>query len=336
MNNLIGKLVRDTGVGILASDESSTTLTGRFAEFGLPPPNHETKRAYREVLYSAPGIEQWLGAIILFDDMLDEATGLGTKFVDLLKDRGVLVGVTADQGRVAIAESSKERITLGRSDLPARLSEYREKGVDFCKWRAEFRIGDGTPSERLIVRNAEDLAAFAAACQHAKLVPLVEPDLIMEGAHDLAECRRTTLLVLDRTFDSFVSAGVDLSGVVLKLHMITPGSHRGPASPSEVAAATLLVLSRAVPASLPLVVFLSGGQSEANTNTNLAAISKASLDAGLPQRISYSFGRSLQRAALSAWRGLPENVPAAHAAFVASLRAASAAARGGVLECASV
>lgn len=328
MRNLIKALTHHNGKGILASDESTKTLSGRFSEFGLETPDHETKRAYREVLYTTPGIEQYLGGIILFGDMLLECNARGDRFIEVLQSIGIVVGVTADQGRIPINSGSSERITLGLDGIESRLSEYRAAGATFCKWRCEFRLAERTPSADLMMQNIRGLVSFARACQDAELTPLVEPDLLMEGDHSLSQCNILTTQLLGQTFVEMESAKVDLSRVALKLHMVTPGT-RGPAAThSEIAESTVSALEHAVPTDVPLVVFLSGGQSESATNANLSAISRSCRGRTSLPSVTFSFGRSLQRAALNAWRGRPENIELAQAAFTKSLTGASLAARG--------
>jgi fructose-bisphosphate aldolase class I len=284
---------------------------------------------YRELLYGTPQLQEFLGGIIFYEDMLLESGTNGRRFADIVRASGLLLGGTADQGRTAIDESglSGERVTLGLDSLEARLSWFKSLGVQFCKWRAEFRLGDGRPSESLISRNIHDLAIFAARSHEADLLPLVEPDLLIDGHHGINDCLIATASILERLFLELKTLKVDLSRVALKLHMITPGN-RGPSVRSiDVARATVSLLTNAVPREVPLVLFLSGGQMEIEANLNLASICRLGATA-VPQKLSFSFGRSLQRAALHTWRGLAENRVAAQLALRNSLEAASRSARG--------
>ena len=328
MRDVIANLIQERGKGIMATDESTRTLSLRFAEFGLPGPDEGAKRAYRELLYSTHGIENYLAGVILFDDMLCEATDHGERFVDVLTAKGILIGVTADRGRKAMSEQSNERVTIGLDGIDVRLSNYKAMGAGFCKWRAEFRIEASTPSESLISTNCRDIAAFASACQRLDLVPVVEPDVLIEGHHSVSDCLGTTVLVIKRTFAALTLAGVDPARIVVKMHMITPGDKSPSVPPAVVAGSTISALITAVPPAVPLVLFLSGGQPERRANANLAAICSMAQNSHVSHRLSFSFGRSLQREALGVWRGMPKNVHEAQRALLRSLEAASLATLG--------
>lgn len=317
------RFLKSGGLGILATDETTRTLSVRMAAHGMPPPDAETKKAYRQMLYTAPDLEKYLVGVILMDDMLTAHAVTGETFAQLLISRGLLVGVTADEGREPMEHGAIERVTCGAASLDHRLGAFSAIGVSFCKWRAEFRIGHGTPSGRLMERNLSDMVAFATACQAYGMLPLIEPDVLMQGTHSLQECLDTTTRILEQLFENLATSSVRRSELMLKLHMVTPGDSSKPAPPDEVAEATLRALS-VLPRDLPIVAFLSGGQAEDATNTNLSAICRLARSRGISTRLTFSFGRSLQSAAMAAWKGEPQNVVRAQAALVASIAKSSA------------
>lgn len=324
MPQLITSLTTKPGTGVLASDEAQRVLTTRFAEIGLPPADFEMRRAYREMLYTTPGIGEHLSGLIFYEDMLEATTSTGVLLREIIDAANIAVGVTVDQGRVFLQGSQVERVTIGLKGLEERLDDLISQGVSFCKWRAEFRIAERYPSETLVLRNTSDLAEFAAICLSKGLTPMVEPDVMRDGTHSAEKCSEISTYILYETMRSLREFGVDLSNIVLKTHMITGGVHGPMAEPEEVGELTISVLSKSLPISVPVVAFLSGGQPESQTNDNLLSISREAERVKLPQLISFSFGRSLQTEAARTWKGDIERNPISQARFLESLRAATA------------
>jgi fructose-bisphosphate aldolase class I len=302
------------GKGILAADESSGTIAKRFTAIGVNS-TAETRRDYREMLFRArEAIGRNISGVILFDETIRQTARDGTAFVALIEAAGALPGVKVDLGTKPLPSFPGETITEGLDGLRDRLSEYRTLGARFAKWRAVIDIDGetGVPTDYALEANARALARYAALCQSENLAPIVEPEVLMDGGHDVARCAEVTENVLQRVFVALHEARVFLEGMVLKPNMVVPGL-KCPrrASSQAVAEATLRVLRRTVPVAVPGVAFLSGGQSDVDATANLDAINQM----GGPWALTFSYGRALQSAALKAWAGKPENVRAGQAAF---------------------
>ncbi len=314
------------GKGILAADESTGTIRKRFSTAGIPD-TEENRRAYRELLFTTPGIQDHVSGVILFDETCRQSASDGTPFPALLAGKGILPGIKPDKGAKDMAGHAGEKITEGLDGLRERLAEYRDLGARFGKWRAVITIGDGLPSLTCLEANAEALARYAALCQEQGLVPIVEPEVLMDGDHSLERCAEVTELTLRVVFARLASHRIHLEGTILKPNMVIAGKgHPHQASATEVAEATVRTLRRAVPAAVPGIVFLSGGQSPRQATENLNAMNAAYRD--LAWELSFSYGRALQEEALQSWLGKEENVPAAQEAFSLRARSASAARAG--------
>jgi len=301
------------GRGILAADESSGTIARRFASLGVES-TERTRLDYRQILVGAPGLSRFIGAVIFYDETLRQRMPDGTPILTFLSAQGMIPGIKVDRGLVPLAPSSVEEVTEGLDGLAARLVEYRELGAQFAKWRAVFHIGPGLPSATAIDVNAWLLGRYARVCQDGGVVPIVEPEVLIDGAHSLEDCASATSRTLAAVFSELRAHGVSLRGTVLKPNMVTPGSAVfGSASPAEVARRTVEVLGTHVPADVPGVAFLSGGQSEEDATANLDEIAKLGPH---PWRVSFSFSRALQASALRAWGGRHENAEAAQRALL--------------------
>jgi len=301
------------GRGILAADESSGTIARRFASLGVES-TERTRLDYRQILVGAPGLSRFIGAVIFYDETLRQRMPDGTPIPTFLSAQGMIPGIKVDRGLVPLAPSSVEEVTEGLDGLAARLVEYRELGAQFAKWRAVFHIGPGLPSAMAIDVNAWLLGRYARVCQDGGVVPIVEPEVLIDGAHSLEDCASATSRTLAAVFSELRAHGVSLRGTVLKPNMVTPGSAVfGSASPAEVARRTVEVLGTHVPADVPGVAFLSGGQSEEDATANLDEIAKLGPH---PWRVSFSFSRALQASALRAWGGRHENAEAAQRALL--------------------
>jgi fructose-bisphosphate aldolase class I len=312
------------GKGILAADESVATISKRFGALGIES-TAPSRRRYRELLLGAPGIEAHTSGVILFDETIRQATADGIPFADLLGDRGILPGIKVDTGAKPLAASPGETVTEGLDGLGERVAEYRDLGARFAKWRAVIAIGAGRPTRRCIVANAHALARYAALCQQGGLVPIVEPEVLMDGDHDLPRCEAVTGEVLAEVFAQLRLATVDLGAVVLKPSMAIAGT-AGPASTvDDVATATVRCLRDCVPASVPGIAFLSGGQAPAVATTHLDAVVRRGPH---PWRVTFSFGRALQDDALRTWAGADAAADAARTVLLARVRANGAAALG--------
>jgi fructose-bisphosphate aldolase class I len=300
------------GKGILAADESTGTIKKRFDSIGVES-TEETRRAYRDLLFTTEGAEEFVSGVILFDETIRQSSLDGTPFPKLLESRGVIPGIKVDLGAKPLALAPGETITEGLDGLRARLEEYRGLGARFAKWRATYSIGDGLPSEYCVWANAHALARYAALCQEAGLVPIVEPEVLMDGDHSLAESVKATGRVQQAVYTELHDQRVDLRGTLLKPNMALSGyGAAGRAGIEEVAEATLEVLYRHVPAAVPGIVFLSGGQTDQDATAHLNAMNGRGPH---PWQLSFSYGRALQAPALKAWLGKPENVEAAQRAY---------------------
>jgi len=298
--------------GILAADESTGTIKKRFDSIGVES-TEENRRFYRQLLFTAPGLEDSIGGVILYDETIRQSADDGMSFAEALASKGVIPGIKVDTGAQHHALFPGEKVTEGLDGLRARLEEYRELGARFAKWRAVITIGDGIPTDGNIRANAHALARYAALCQEAGLVPIVEPEVLMDADNSLEMCWEVTTRTLHATFDGLYEAAVDLQGTLLKPNMVIPGKGASDqASPEKIARATIDAFLGVVPAAVPGIVFLSGGQSELQATENLNAINRI----GGPWELSFSYGRALQASALAAWNGEPANAESAQAVFV--------------------
>ncbi|MFQ5417848.1 MAG: class I fructose-bisphosphate aldolase [Myxococcota bacterium] len=313
------------GRGILAADESSPTIKKRFDSIQVES-TEENRRAYRELLFSAPGAEEYISGVILFDETIRQCTADGTAFPALLASKGILPGIKVDTGAVNLAGAPGEKVTQGLDGLRDRLVEYRGLGARFAKWRAVINIGDGIPSDYCLGVNAHALARYAALCIEGGIVPIVEPEVIMDGPHDIDRCYEVTERALRRVFDALYEQRVNANEIILKPNMVLSGSEcASQAGVSEVALATLRCFRNAVPAEVPGIVFLSGGQSDELATAHLSAMNQLG-DA--PWKLSFSYGRALQAAPLRVWGGDAGNVEAAQRALLHRARCNAAACGG--------
>jgi fructose-bisphosphate aldolase class I len=313
--------------GLLAMDESDPTCNKRFAQLGIPQ-TVEARRAYRELIVTTPGLGECIGGAILFDETIRQDKKDGTPFIKVLAEAGIIPGIKVDQGAKDLAGFPGERVTEGLDGLRDRLSEYSRMGARFAKWRAVIAIGDGIPSRGCVEANAQALARYAALCQEAGLVPVVEPEVLMDGDHTLDRCFEVTEEVLREVFCHLYSQRVMLEGVILKPNMILPGlscPHQEGAD--EVADATVNCLLRTVPAAVPAIAFLSGGQSPELASARLNAMNLR-FKSRLPWAVAFSFSRAIQQPALEIWKGQEANVLAAQQALYHRARCNQAARRG--------
>ena len=305
------------GRGLLAADESTGTIKKRFDKIKVET-TEENRRAYRELLFTTPGMAEHISGVILYDETLRQSTKSGERFADLLSRLGVVPGIKVDGGTKPMPNFPGEVITEGLDGLPARLTEYHKLGARFAKWRAVIDIGEGIPTRTCIETNADLLARYAALCQEAEIVPIVEPEVLMDGGHSLARCEEVTDEVLTTVFDRLHAQRVYLEGIVLKPNMVISGQKAtNRASPAEVAEATLRCLKRHVPAAVPGIAFLSGGQNEQEATLHLDLMNRAG---PLPWLLSFSYGRALQQSALSAWGGAAASVASAQREFLKRAR----------------
>jgi fructose-bisphosphate aldolase, class I len=300
------------GKGILAADESDGTIKKRFDSIQVES-TEESRRAYRELLFTTPGMEEHISGVILYDETIRQSSADGIPFPELLASKGVIPGIKVDKGAKPLALAEGETVTEGLDGLRDRLVEYRDLGARFAKWRATYSIAEDLPSEYCVWVNAHALARYAALCQEAGLVPIVEPEVLQEGTHSLEESAKATGRVLQAVYQELHDQRVDLRGTLLKPNMVLSGySATSRAGIEEVAEATLDVLYKHVPAAVPGIVFLSGGQSDEDATAHLNAMNARGPH---PWELSFSYGRALQSPALKAWAGEESNVPAAQAAF---------------------
>ena len=317
------------GRGILAADESTSTIQKRFDTIGLA--NTEANRqAYRDLLFTADeAMTRYISGVILFDETIRQTGPDGTPFVDKIRAAGSIPGIKVDAGAKPLPNFPGETVTEGLDGLAKRLAEYHRLGARFAKWRAVIDIADGLPTWGALKANAHALARYAALCQEAGIVPIVEPEVLMDGpvaSHDLARCAEVTEWTLNTVFAELADARVVLEQMVLKPNMIVPGKNAAKrASAEEVAEATVRVLKRCCPAAVPGIAFLSGGQSDEEATEHLSLMNAMG---PLPWKLTYSYGRALQAAAIAAWGGKPENVPAAQRAFLHRARMNSLASTG--------
>ena len=322
----VAKAMVAPGKGILAADESGGTIKKRFDGIGVES-TAESRRAYREMLFTTPKLGEHVSGVILYDETLRQATRDGVPFADLLKKNGILPGIKVDTGAKNLAGAPGETVTEGLDGLRERLAEYRKLGAVFAKWRAVITIGAGIPSRYCIEANAHALARYAALCQEAGIVPIVEPEVLMDGDHTIERCYEVTEDTLVTVFTELHRQRVDVERAVLKPSMVISGkSCPQQAGVQPVAAATVRCLKRSVPGLLPGIVFLSGGQSDELATAHLNAMN--AMGVSLPWPLSFSYGRALQQPALKAWKGQAGNVAAAQKALYHRARMNGAASLG--------
>ena len=313
--------------GLLAMDESTPTCNKRFASLGIPQ-TEETRRAYRELIVTTPGLGECIGGAILYDETIRQQKRDGTPFVKVLIEAGIVPGIKVDLRAKQLAGHSGEKVTEGLDGLRERLAEYSRLGARFAKWRAVIAIGDGIPSRGCIKANAQALARYAALCQEAELVPIVEPEVLMNGDHNLESCFEVTEEILREVFCELYSQRVMLEGIILKPNMVLPGSDCPTQNTvEEVADATINCFLRAVPAAVPAIAFLSGGQSAELASARLNAMN-VRFKSRLPWALAFSFARAIQQPALELWKGLDANVSVAQQALYHRARLNQAARRG--------
>jgi fructose-bisphosphate aldolase class I len=317
LQDTIARLVRPAQ-GILAADESRPTIGKRFEALSIES-TEESRRRWRSLLFTAPAVDEHLSGVILYEETLAQRADDGTPLPELLARRGVLVGIKVDKGTVPLANAPGDLVTEGLDGLAGRLRGYEPHGVRFAKWREVYAITDRNPTPPGIEANAEVLARYAAICQHEGIVPIVEPEVLIDGDHSIERCREVSDAVLHAVFAALHRHRVALEAIVLKPSMVLPGkTHVSRATPAQVAAATIEVLRRNVPAAVPTINFLSGGQSAQDATAHLNEMNV--MYPGAPWALSFSYARALQDPAMRAWAGRAENVPAAQAAFARRLR----------------
>jgi fructose-bisphosphate aldolase, class I len=313
--------------GLLAMDESNPTCNKRFAKLGIPE-TVEARRAYRELIVTTPALGECISGAILYDETIRQQKKDGIPFVKAITDAGIIPGIKVDMGARKMAGFSGEKVTEGLDGLRERLAEYSKMGARFAKWRAVIAVGDGIPSRGCIEANAHALARYAALCQEAGLVPIVEPEVLMDGEHTLERCREVTEEVLRTVFNQLSTQRVALEGMILKPNMVVPGlACPKQETVDEVADTTVWCLLRAVPAAVPGIAFLSGGQSGELASARLNAMN-AGFKSRLPWALAFSFARAIQQPALEIWRGEEAHVPAAQKALLHRARCNQAARRG--------
>jgi fructose-bisphosphate aldolase, class I len=314
------------GKGILAADETVPTLTKRFDTLGIQS-TEESRRTYREMLFTAAGVEETISGAIMYDETIRQRSAGGTPLPQVLASHGIVPGIKVDTGAKPLAGSPGETVTEGLDGLRDRLAAYHDMGARFAKWRAVFRIADELPSQACVIANAHALGRYAGLCQEQHLVPIVEPEVLMDGDHSIERCEEVTGTVLHAVFGALWEQCVVLEGMLLKPNMVVPGKESSRlASVQEVAIATLRCFRRHVPVAVPGIVFLSGGQEERVATAHLNAINQ--LPGAKPWTISFSYGRALQDPALEAWHGRAENLKAGQQALYHRARCNSAASRG--------
>lgn len=301
------------GKGILAADESTPTIKKRFDSIDTES-TEENRRRYREMLFTTAGLADYIGGVILFDETIRQSTSDGVPFPKYLSNLGVVPGIKVDKGAKALAGFPGEKVTEGLDGLRERFVEYNELGAGFSKWRAVITIGDGIPTDFCLKSNAHALARYAALSQEAGIVPIVEPEVLMDGDHSIQRCEEVTSAALELVFAELEAHRVALQGIVLKPNMVISGTDAGNrAGPQEVAAATLRCLKAYVPAAVPGIAFLSGGQTAEEATEHLGLMNQMG---DLPWELSFSYGRALQAPALDAWRGAEKNFAAGQDALI--------------------
>lgn len=314
--------------GILAADESTGTMTSRLDSIGVES-TVETRRQWRQLLFTTPDIGDYISGVIMYDETIRQSDDSGVGLVDVLAASNVITGIKVDNSTHDLAGAPGENITEGLDGLRPRLAEYFLMGARFAKWRALIKIGEGRPSDYAIRTNMHALGRYAALCQEQGLVPIVEPEVLMDGTHSIDDCRSATDRSLSAVFEELDAQNVDLAGIVLKPNMVLSGSGASDRAPAEeVARQTVDCFLEHVPASVPGIAFLSGGQGNEESVVNLDAINKIANREDLPWELTYSYGRGLQAAPLAAWKGEVANVAAAQAVFQQRGRDSSVAREG--------
>jgi fructose-bisphosphate aldolase class I len=313
------------GKGILAADESAGTCDKRFKSVGVEC-TEENRRAYRGLLFSAPGVEQYVSGVILFDETIRQKSDDGTPFAQYLAQKGVVPGIKVDKGAMDLALCPGEKVTEGLDGLRGRLAEYFKLGARFAKWRAVITIGEAIPTHSCLYANAHALARYAALCQEASIVPIIEPEVLLDGSHTIERCEEVTEATLRATYAALAAYDVSVEHTILKASMVVSGKDNArQAGVGEVAERTVRVLKRTVPAAQPGVVFLSGGQSDIDATAHLNAMVAMG---GMPWPLTFSYSRALQNPALKTWRGQAANVQAAQRAFAHRARMNGLACQG--------
>jgi fructose-bisphosphate aldolase class I len=311
--NKVAQAMVAPGKGILAADESSGTIKKRFDAIGVES-TEDNRRDYRELMFrSTEAMSKYISGVILYDETIWQKAKDGTPLVEIIARSGAIPGIKVDEGTKPLPNCPGELVTIGLDKLADRLPKYYAQGARFAKWRGVLDIGEGIPSYAAVHTNAHALARYAALCQEAQIVPIVEPEVLMDGGHDIDRCLKVTEFVLKEVFWQLYYQKIALEGIVLKPNMVVPGKKSGKkASVEEVAEKTVRMLKNCVPASVPGIAFLSGGQSDEEATAHLDAMNKIG---DLPWKLTFSYGRALQAAPQKAWGGKPENVAAAQRAF---------------------
>jgi fructose-bisphosphate aldolase class I len=324
--NKVAQALVVPGKGILAADESSGTIKRRFDTINVES-TEQTRRDYREMLFRAKeAMSNYISGVILYDETIWQKAADGTPLVKLIEQAGSIPGIKVDEGTQPLPNCPDELITAGLDRLGARLADYYKQGARFAKWRAVIDIGKEIPSRTAIHANAHALARYAALCQNAQIVPIVEPEVLMDGDHDIDRCYEVTMRVLNKTFQELRTQRVALEGMILKPNMAVSGKKsRRQASVEEVADKTIRLLKSCVPAAVPGIAFLSGGQSDEDATAHLDAMNRIG---GLPWKLTFSYGRALQSAPQQAWSGRTENIAAGQQAFTHRARMNSLASKG--------
>jgi len=327
MNETARAIVAD-GKGLLAADESTNTIKKRFDQVNVES-TERTRRDYRHMLFSTPGVGRYISGVILFDETIRQDGPDGVPLVKQIEQARMIPGIKVDRGAKPLAPTGAEKVTEGLDGLRERFAEYGELGARFAKWRAVFSVSDDTPSVACIRANAHALARYAALAQEADIAPIVEPEVLMDGTHGIEAHREATERVLRGVFAELAEQGVAFEGMLLKPNMILSGKEASEqAGAAQVARTTIRTFRRVVPAAVPGIVFLSGGQTDEQATRNLDAINKIAEEEGAPWPLSFSYGRALQQAALKTWAGNNDNAEDARQAFIARAQATSAAAQG--------
>lgn len=323
--NDIARAMVAPGKGILAADESTPTIGKRFAKLGIES-TEENRRSYREMFFSAKGIEQYVSGTILYDETIRQKASDGSAFPEFLKKVGIIPGIKVDTGAKPLAGSPEEKVTEGLDGLRDRLEEYYELGARFAKWRAVITPGDGLPTDYCLSVNAHALARYGALCQERGIVPIIEPEVLMDGENSIEQTYEITQRTLHKVFNELFDQGVAFEGMVLKPNMVVPGA-KAPrqAGVQEVAEMTLACLKTVVPASVAGIAFLSGGQGDEEASAHLNAMNQIG---GAPWPLTFSYGRALQQAAMKTWAGSSDNIPAGQAVALSRAKANSAATYG--------
>ncbi len=311
--------------GILAADESSGTCDKRFSALNIAP-TEENRRAYRELLITAPDLDKYISGIILYDETIRQSTKDGKKFTEVMKSKGIDIGIKVDQGLVDFQENPDEKITQGLDGLKERLQEYKDMGATFAKWRAVYQIGEGTPSEALMLENARILAKYALLCQELNIVPIIEPEILIEGVHSIEQCDKITRRNFEILFPELVLMGVFMPGIILKTSMVISGKNASDKAPADkVAEMTVASLVDKVPSDIGGIVFLSGGQSEEESTVHLNLMHQTG---DLPWNLTFSYSRAIQNPVLKHWAKHPDDTAGAQKLLIERAGANSLASVG--------